>query len=71
MIAQAKRHLPSLFESDFDLFKGAARKKAGLLAEKVFNSPKVLSMDPDQTSTLVSTMILLWKSPFRLSNSVL
>ncbi len=44
MIAQAKHHLPSLFESDFKRVLDAASEKAKKLAERISHSPEVKSM---------------------------
>jgi isopropylmalate/homocitrate/citramalate synthase len=57
MVAQAKRHLPSLFVSDFESVKLAARKKAGLLAEQVCRSPKVQSMEPEKMEGFLREVI--------------
>jgi isopropylmalate/homocitrate/citramalate synthase len=46
MVAQAKRHVPSLFESEFQRFKKAAQHKGQVLAERISASPDVLSMEP-------------------------
>ncbi len=47
MIAQAKHHIPSLFESDFQKVKKAAVLKATRIAEKISGSPEVLSVNAD------------------------
>ena len=46
MLAQAKRHVPSLFESEFQKFKKAAQHKGTVLAERISASPDVLRMEP-------------------------
>jgi citrate (Re)-synthase len=46
MLAQAKRHVPSLFESQFQKFKKAAQVKGRILAERITASPDVQSMEP-------------------------
>ncbi len=46
MIAQAKRHVPSMFESDFQRVKAAAIAEAGKLAERFLQSPDVRSLKP-------------------------
>ena len=45
MIAQAKHHLPSLFESDFKRVMEAASDKARKLADKISQSKQVKSMN--------------------------
>jgi len=45
MIAQAKHHIPSMFESGFMKAKRAAITIAQKLVEKISHSPEVLSMD--------------------------
>ncbi len=46
MIAQAKRHVPSMFESDFQRVKAAAIAEANKLAERFLQSPDVRSLNP-------------------------
>ena len=46
MLAQAKRHVPSLFESEFQKFKKAAQHKGKILAERISAAPDVLRMEP-------------------------
>lgn len=48
MIAQAKRHIPSMFESDFQRVKAAAIEKANLLAGMCMELPEVQSLKPEK-----------------------
>ena len=57
MLAQAKRYIPSLFESDFQRVKDAAEEEAKLLSEKISGSPEVLSMDPEQMEPFLHKVV--------------
>ncbi len=57
MIAQSKRNIPSLFESDFQRVKMAAIEKAALLADKVLEEPGVLSLDPKRMDPCLERII--------------
>ncbi len=57
MIAQAKRHVPSLFQSEFQRFKMAAEVKARILTERVSSSPDVLSMDPKRMEAFLRDVV--------------
>lgn len=57
MIAQAKHHLPSLFESDFQRVKEAARAKGKALAKRVSKSPDVLSLEPARIEKFLKTVV--------------
>ena len=57
MVAQAKHHLPSLFASDFQKVKEAAQVKGRALAEKITNSPDVLSMDPERMGAFLKAVV--------------
>ena len=57
MIAQAKRHVPSLFESDFQKFKHAAETKGKILAERICSAPEILSLDPERIEPFLSEVI--------------
>ena len=46
MIAQAKHHIPRLFESDFEKVKTEAVKIGKKLAAKICHAPEVLTLDP-------------------------
>ncbi|MBL8026715.1 MAG: histone-lysine N-methyltransferase, partial [Fibrobacteres bacterium] len=57
MLAQAKRHLPSLFKSDFDKVKKEAIRKAKLLAEHISASDAILSMDPERIEPFLEEVL--------------
>ncbi len=57
MLAQAKRHLPSLFESDFQRVKAAAADRARALSERISSAPEILSMDPAAMEPFLKKMI--------------
>jgi len=57
MIAQAKRHVPSLFESEFQKFKKAAQVKGRVLAERISASPDVQSMEPRRMETFLREVV--------------
>ena len=57
MLAEAKRHLPSLFESDFHRVKLAAEDRARALSERISAAPEVLSMDPEQIEPFLEHVI--------------
>ncbi len=57
MVAQAKRHLPSLFESDFEQVKVAALNKAKMLASRISKCAEVLSMDPDKIEDFLKEVV--------------
>ncbi|HQL88240.1 MAG TPA: histone-lysine N-methyltransferase, partial [Lentisphaeria bacterium] len=46
MIAQAKYHIPGMFESDFQKVKRAAKDKGRRLAARICSAPEVLSLNP-------------------------
>jgi isopropylmalate/homocitrate/citramalate synthase len=47
MIAQAKRHLPQMFESDFPKVKKQVREKADIIARKISDAPPLHGRDED------------------------
>ena len=57
MLAQAKRHIPSLFESDFQRVKEAAEEQAKLLSARISGSPEVLSMDPEKMEPFLNKVV--------------
>ncbi len=57
MIAQAKRHVPRIFQSDFHMVKAEAQDKAELLAEKISESSAVQSMDPERTELFLREVV--------------
>lgn len=57
MIAQAKHHLPSLFQSDFQKVKEAAQTKGKSLAKKVCKSPDVQSLEPERIEQFLKTVV--------------
>ena len=57
MIAQAKHHLPSLFQSDFQKVKEAARAKGGILARSVSASPDVQSLEPERIREFLQELV--------------
>ena len=57
MVAQARHHVPRLFESDFQKFKTAAQHKARILAHRISASPDVLSLNREQMEPFLSEMV--------------
>ncbi len=57
MIAQAKHHIPRLFESDFEKVKKAAAKIGRKLAAKICHAPAVLSLDPKVMEPFLAKVI--------------
>jgi isopropylmalate/homocitrate/citramalate synthase len=57
MIAQARRHLPSLFESDFQKVTEAARIKGQTIAKRVSESADVLSLDAERIEDFLKTLV--------------
>lgn len=57
MIAQAKRYIPSLFVSDFQRVKEAAKEKAETLTRNISSSPCVVAMEPDLMETFLGDVI--------------
>ena len=57
MVAQAKRHLPSLFESDFQRVKAATEQRAKALSERISSAPEIQSMDPEQMEPFLKRVI--------------
>jgi hypothetical protein len=57
MIAQARRHLPSLFESDFQKVTDAARTKGQTIAKRVSESKDVLSLDAARIEEFLKTLV--------------
>ena len=57
MLAQAKRHLPHLFESELSRVKAAAREKGRILAERISNAPQVHSLEPGVLEPFLSEMV--------------
>lgn len=57
MIAQAKHHLPSLFESDFQKVKEAAKAKGKVLARSASASEDVQSLDPERIRTFLQNLV--------------
>ena len=57
MLAQAKRYLPNLFESDFGHVKEEVRAKAKLLADKISESEEVHSMDADAMEQFLQEVV--------------
>lgn len=57
MIAQAKHHLPSIFESDFQKVKRAAIAKGEVLAAKIRKSPDILSLDPKKIESFLRSVV--------------
>jgi len=57
MIAQARHQLPSLFESDFQKVKEAARLKGEILAKSVSASPDVQSLEPERIKDLLKSLV--------------
>ncbi len=48
MMAQAKRHIPEVFESDFAKIIETIREKADLIAREITESPELNPMDPNE-----------------------
>ena len=46
MIAQAKRHIPSMFESNFEKVRKKAIEKGRALAQSICAAPEIQSLDP-------------------------
>jgi hypothetical protein len=57
MIAQARRHLPSLFESDFQRVTEAARDKGDAIAKRVSESRDVLSLDATRIEGFLKALV--------------
>jgi citrate (Re)-synthase len=57
MIAQSKRHLPSLFESDFKKVVEKAVLIARNLSEKISSAPEILSLNPETTEPFLEDVI--------------
>jgi hypothetical protein len=57
MIAQAKHHVPRLFESDFAKVKKEADRKAELLAELISGSPEIQSLASERVETFLQSAI--------------
>ncbi len=57
MVAQAKRHLPSLFESDFQKAKAAAIHHARILADWISANPEVMSMEPKRMERALTEFV--------------
>ncbi len=57
MIAQAKRHLPEIFESDFQRTKLDVMSKARLLADRIARSAEAQSMDPELIRPLLKQIV--------------
>jgi isopropylmalate/homocitrate/citramalate synthase len=53
MVRKARKHLPELFISDFDLIKQRAYEMAAHLIEEVVDDPAVRSMAPDRQEALL------------------
>ena len=62
MVAQAKRHVPSMFESDFQRVKAAAVAKAELLAEKYLELPEIQSLSAARMDPVLEN--ILREEPF-------
>jgi len=57
MLAQAKRHLPHLFESELRRVKEAAREKGRILADHIADAPEVHTLDPKTLEPFLREMI--------------
>lgn len=57
MIAQARHHLPSLFESDFSKVKKAAVAKAVALAEKISAAPEVQALEAAAMESFLNEVV--------------
>ena len=57
MVAQAKRYVPSLFESEFQKFKKAAQHKGTVLAQRISESADVQSMDPERMEAFLREVV--------------
>jgi isopropylmalate/homocitrate/citramalate synthase len=57
MIAQAKHHVPRLFESDFQKVKRAAEIKGKTLAERICSAPEILTLDPNTMEPFLRDVI--------------
>lgn len=57
MIAQAKHHIPSMFESDFQKVKKAASEKGRRLAAKICSAPEILSLNPKQIEPFLRKVV--------------
>ena len=57
MEAQARHHLPSLFESDFSRVRKAAIRKAVSLADRISGSKSVHSMEPEAMERFLNTVV--------------
>jgi isopropylmalate/homocitrate/citramalate synthase len=53
MVRKARKHLPELFISDFDLIKQRAYEMAAHLIEEVVDDSAIRSMDPDRQEALL------------------
>ncbi|MCK5806520.1 MAG: histone-lysine N-methyltransferase [Lentisphaeria bacterium] len=57
MLAQAKRHMPSLFESDFQKVKKTAMEMARRLTSHIRSSPDVLSLDEHRMGSFLTDVV--------------
>lgn len=46
MVAQAKHHIPGMFESDFQKVRSAAAMKGRALADTICSAPEILTLNP-------------------------
>lgn len=57
MIAQAKRHVPSMFESDFQKVKNAAIKIGKKFAASICKAPEILTLEPKTMEAFIKKAV--------------
>ena len=57
MIAQAKRHVPSMFESDFQKVKNAAVKIGKKFAASICKAPEILTLEPKAMEAFIKKAV--------------
>ncbi len=57
MIAQAKRHVPSMFESDFQKVKNAAVKIGKKFAASICKAPEILTLEPKTMEAFIKKAV--------------
>ena len=57
IIAQAKHHIPSMFESNFQKIKYAATLKGRMLTSKICSAPEILSLNPRRMEPFLKEVV--------------
>lgn len=58
MIAQAKHHIPSMFESDFQKVRKAAAMKGKVLAARICSSPEIQTLSPKVMEPFLKNLVM-------------